>query len=280
MIDIEAFAEYLEAHSATRNTIRVYCSNGRKIISNHALDNLQQFHKFINKQRKIMAQKSFNLILTTFKAILRYADIFDIEIDDKIIKEIGSIRSYSNPIPIQERRAYSREEISKLLNDVDMKAWRWQAIWTMVSFGLRKSELRNLKVSDIDLINNRLNIRPEISKSKKYRSVPINSQNKNVILSWLNNQECETYYLELKKGKMISDRSLGTWTKINELVGFKLKAHNLRYTFATNLYLKTNDIVLVQKMLGHSNPSVTSIYLKLTREDLDTKFLEADLSFI
>ena len=129
-------------------------------------------------------------------AALRFIDLYDIELDPKIRKEIGDLKGYSNPLPVQERRAYSPIEIDQLLQS-DMTPWRWQAIWTMLTFGMRKTELRMLKLSDIDLENNILNIPAAITKSKRQRSMPISSRNKAVVESWLKLQQNEIYYLEL-----------------------------------------------------------------------------------
>ena len=39
-------------------------------------------------------------------------------------------------------------------------------------------------------------------------------------------------------------------------------AHTLRHRFATVLYERTNDLVLVQQMLGHASPTTTQRYVK------------------
>jgi len=51
--------------------------------------------------------------------------------------------------------------------------------------------------------------------------------------------------------------------------------HSLRHTYATRLYKASGyNLRLVQKQLGHSSPSTTSVYADVVNEDLD-KALES-----
>jgi len=43
-------------------------------------------------------------------------------------------------------------------------------------------------------------------------------------------------------------------------IGVPGSAHALRHTFATRLYRTTRDLVLTQRLLGHSSVATTQIY--------------------
>ena len=71
-------------------------------------------------------------------------------------------------------------------------------------------------------------------------------------------------YLELLKGRRVTRSSVEVWwQKIKEKAGTAkgINTHDLRRTAATELYLKTHDIFLVQKFLGHANPVTTLRYI-------------------
>ena len=46
-----------------------------------------------------------------------------------------------------------------------------------------------------------------------------------------------------------------------------IRFHDLRTTFATHLHERTRDIQLVQKMLGHSSPTITAAIYSCIRDD-------------
>ncbi len=46
--------------------------------------------------------------------------------------------------------------------------------------------------------------------------------------------------------------------------------HSLRYTYAVRLYKASNyNLRMVQKMLGHSSPTVTQVYADVLDSDID-----------
>jgi site-specific recombinase XerD len=49
----------------------------------------------------------------------------------------------------------------------------------------------------------------------------------------------------------------------------RVSPHTLRHTFATRLYRETSNIRMVQKALGHSDPSTTMIYTHVVDEELE-----------
>lgn len=55
-------------------------------------------------------------------------------------------------------------------------------------------------------------------------------------------------------GKLIRDLMPGDWTM-----------HTLRHRFGTRAYALTSDLLLVQEMLGHANPSTTRRYVEYDR---------------
>ncbi len=43
-------------------------------------------------------------------------------------------------------------------------------------------------------------------------------------------------------------------------LGIEAGAHGLRHSFATGIFQQTKDLLLTQRLLGHSSPAVTAVY--------------------
>jgi site-specific recombinase XerD len=131
------------------------------------------------------------------------------------------------------------------------------------SAGLRMSELRSLRIEDIDSDRMMLHIRA--GKTRKDRYVPLAG----CLLAGL-----RKYYLESRPriylfngqrpGSPMSDKGVG-WI-MREAVkkaGIRKHAtlHTLRHSYATHLLEMGMDILRVKELLGHSRILTTMIYL-------------------
>ncbi len=62
--------------------------------------------------------------------------------------------------------------------------------------------------------------------------------------------------------------------KISRRIGYGVHPHMLRHAYASELYRKTKDILLIKKLLGHSNVATTSKYLEslsaLNEQDMES----------
>lgn len=128
--------------------------------------------------------------------------------------------------------------------------------------GLRPNELINLKREDIDLKNRIVTIHK--SKSNKYRKVKYPSLIQNLIESFFNSES------ESINAFNITLRYL-TYTiqKIKKELGFNknLKPYSLRHSFAKYCLKQGMSIDRLQKLMGHSDISITQRYAKTTEEE-------------
>lgn len=140
--------------------------------------------------------------------------------------------------------------------------------------GLRISELLNLTINDIDIINCTVRC---IGKGDKERVVPINDY----IIESLNNYlEVRPVLLKKKNTKELFLNSRGN--KISRVGFFKIlkklllekglnpniSPHTLRHSFATHLLEYGADLRVIQEMLGHSDISTTRIYTHITNKKI------------
>jgi integrase/recombinase XerD len=167
----------------------------------------------------------------------------------------------------------SREEVKKLLKTPTLLKHRI-LLGMLYGCGLRLSEVRNIRLKDIDFNRDRLHIRQ--SKGKKDRYVPLG---KNLIRGlhkyieaeqpqqWLfNGQPAETTNSDGASG--YSQRGI-QWVvrKAVRTSGItkEVNAHTLRHTYATHLLEDGLDIVTIKELLGHECIETTMIYLHVAQ---------------
>lgn len=173
----------------------------------------------------------------------------------------------------------SEEELKKFLDAVenaDFKAntTRNKLIIKVIIFtGIRVSEALNIKLGDISEENDLYVIRIR-AKGNKYRIVMIK---KELIQSLLHNipinyANKDSYLFINKKGTPLTQAYV---SRIVEQILFKAGirkqkngAHMLRHTFATLLYKKQKDLVLVQEALGHASLNTSRIYTHFDSDKL------------
>lgn len=142
--------------------------------------------------------------------------------------------------------------------------------------GLRKGELIGLRVGDIDLLNRTITIRGETSKSKRTRTLAIHP----TLAMHLRDYLKERLAVSCKSGQLVSSAKADTgltahglkhWTKrVADYSGVQFHLHQFRHTFATKLAEANVHIVKIQKLLGHTDISMTMRYLRsIAPEELE-----------
>lgn len=119
--------------------------------------------------------------------------------------------------------------------------------------GIRRQELVDLQLGDVDLSGHVLTIR--LGKGAKGRRVPLSDGCSKALADWLAVRPPETIGLF---GFKTGDGVYLFTSRLSRKVGFRFSPHDLRHSFAT---LYGGDVQDLQKILGHSDVSTTaSIY--------------------
>ena len=131
----------------------------------------------------------------------------------------------------------------------------------LYSSGIRRNELVNLKITDID--SKRMLIRVEAAKGNKDRYTLLSHSLLEDLRAYYKQYKPEKYIVEGMYGKQYSGQSIGKIV-INaaEKVGIKIPVtpHMLRHSFATHLLEAGVDLRQIQVLLGHSSSKTTEIY--------------------
>jgi len=162
----------------------------------------------------------------------------------------------------------SQEEIIDLLRCT--KNLKHKAIIALLySCGLRISELRSLKLCDINIDRKQLFI--ENSKGRKDRYVSFADSFISLLTNYLFSYKPKYYFVEGISGKQYSAESVRQFIKRNcklAQIYRPITPHTLRHSYATHLLENGVDIRYIQSLLGHASPETTMIYTHVRRKDL------------
>jgi len=132
--------------------------------------------------------------------------------------------------------------------------------------GMRRAELVNLKVKDVDFYQNNIKV---LGKRNKERIIPMLKETKVCFHNFL---------LERERLEIINDKGFlflsKTGNKIYETLVYRIinkyftkvssktkkSPHVLRHTFATHLLNKGADLNAVKELLGHASLASTQVY--------------------
>ena len=144
-------------------------------------------------------------------------------------------------------------------------------ILTLISSGLRVSELCELKVDD--LFERSIVVRR--GKGGKARVTFITEECERAIQEYLASKNYTTYLFTNHFGDKLSRQYVTLTVKRcaeNSTIRKRVSPHTLRHTFATNLLRMGARIEDVQPMMGHASISTTRIYMHFTNDYLHKRY--------
>ncbi|ASB50512.1 tyrosine-type recombinase/integrase [Alkalitalea saponilacus] len=166
---------------------------------------------------------------------------------------------------------FTIEEIAAILNSTDNPKHKLM-IAIGYTAGLRRQEIINLKITDIDLKKNRIFIKD--SKGRKDRYSLFSKQLHDLYAAYLHEYKPQTYLFESREpGIQYSAESMAKVLKnMARAAGIRRKVnlHMLRHSFATHLLEDGKDIRYVQELLGHISIKTTERYTHIVNDALTT----------
>lgn len=235
-------------------------------ISNIQQIDIQRYFNQVNNNGEPLSKST----LDKQKMILK--SIFDAAVDNDLC--------YKNPVKnikfqkvadIVKRRAYTQEQ-AQLCEDYAKEHGR-EDIVIMLNTGVRRGELLGLKWRDIDFKEKIIHIERAVTKIKggviidkpktetSIRTIPV-SDNFLIYLKQFQKSP-ETFVIGGKDTPFsistFADCFKSFMEKMSSETGLPiLSPHELRHTYGTTLREKGIDIYTIQKVIGHSDISVTA----------------------
>lgn len=250
--DLEVYNKFLEK----RNINRV-----EHITSEH----IKEFLKERNDEETTTIAHNLTVIKNFHIYLLK----------EKIVKEDVSEFIERPKLRKALPKTLSMEDVDRLL-DITLTTpfdYRNKAMLElMYGCGLRVSELINLELNDVDMINCQIRI---LGKGSKEREIPLGEYAIYYLEEYIKVRErllkdkpCNKLFVNNHGEGMTRQGFFKNLKKILLEKGLnpEISPHTLRHSFATHLINRGADLRSIQEMLGHSDISTTKIYTRISDE--------------
>lgn len=256
----EAFNEYIvnaKIRGLSDETIRTYQHHNKYFVdfigkdkncSSLDAETVTSYISFLKD--KNMKSTTINSYIQNISPIIKYC-----------IKKGYILEDFNVPyLKVQEKfkEIYTEDELNTLLQPPKRKDFvslrTYTCIWLLASTGLRASELRNLRVNNVNLLDRVITC--NYTKNKKARYLPISMSLFEVLENYLNLRggNGEDYLFPTVYGEMLSRTSLQkSITKYCHDRGIeKSGIHIYRHTFITRSVEKNVSPLILKSITGHS----------------------------
>ena len=230
----------------------------------------------VSLSEKKIQKRSINRKLSSLRSFYLYLlKIGEIQVSP--LETIPSLKFYAEKqIPISEEEM---ENLGEILESESGNSLEKLIIETLYQTGMRKSELCNILLEQVDFSKSEIFIK---GKGNKQRVVPISEnllkQMREYMVIRKPNEDSGIYFFVRENGKKLSEKFV--YSVVNRYLSLitlkkKKSPHILRHSFATHVLNNGAEISKVKKILGHSSLASTQVYTNGNIEQLKRVFNQA-----
>lgn len=229
------------------------------------LEEIEDYLYLTKQKYKEESDSYFKFLICSLRFVFRMEGLDELRLKLPVIK-----RSRKLPVVLSKEEMTAMMNIPKLLRHRVMIA-------LLYGCGLRCGEVRNIKVSDIDLDRAVLHVRQ--GKGKKDRYMPLGNNLPMILKNYLKVQKPQNWLFPGKRWvnntrffsvvePQYGYRSI-QWAikRAAQVAGIckPINVHSLRHTYATHLLEDGVNILTIKELMGHAHISTTMIYLHVAQ---------------
>ncbi|MEX0813580.1 MAG: site-specific tyrosine recombinase/integron integrase [Chitinophagales bacterium] len=266
MEKISAFKAYLRSKRYSENTVKTYTDAVNTFLRFHINKPVEYIDNadFIKFNNEYILKNGYSASYQN--QVVNGVKLFFKIVDNKLMDAALIHR------PRREKKlpnVLSKEEV-KIILEAQGNLKHRAMLSLIYSCGLRRSELLNMKINDIDSKRNIVLIRQ--SKGKKDRIVPLSLKILHMLREYFKAYKPEKWLFEGQfKGNRYSEKSLENVLKQavkKAKITKPVTLHWLRHSFATHLLESGTDLRYIQELLGHNSSRTTEIYTHVSTKSL------------
>ncbi len=267
---LERMREELVRRNYAESTIRSYLrivdefgEHAGKRLDHLGPDDLRHYHAYLLEDRQLAVR-------TVVQHVAAVRFLYCKTLKRRDMKEdLPYPRNYRRRLPV----ILSPQEVARLI-DASRNLFHRAMLMTLYSCGLRRAEVCQLKVSDID--SQRMMLRVTHGKGGVDRDVPLSPKLLETLREYWRWMRPKTYLFPGTENGWRADKPI-TAKMVWAAVDFAAKRagitkhvspHLLRHSYATHQLEAGMDLKTLQVLLGHDDLATTSRYLHLSQKHL------------
>ena len=219
----------------------------------------------IKQHRDKVSQNYKSTLYRYFSAFFGWA--YDNEhIKSNIMSKVPHVKA------MQKKKERLTDEEIEDIRDACQTLKEKALVELLLSTGMRVGEVSALNLSDLDLQHKRVSIYGE--KTNRYRTGMLTTKAVKALRQYINSRDYCTDALFICDRKPYNRMQNGSLEKMVKELAVRagitripVTVHVYRKTFASIMYKKTKDVLLVSKLLGHAKTDMTVQYYLI--DDLD-----------
>ena len=270
----EAVEKFFERHPLRPTTRAAYRSSLRQwhpLVGHLLLDHIGERHI-----RRFLAQRLHTVQPQSAQAGLRFlSSLFEFARHQLQIPVTNPVRALGAGVKLarspERVRWLTDDEVARVLACARAPLHRG-IVLTAMETGMRKSEICNLRVRDVDLKGRRILVREGASKSGRGRVIPISDLLFRTLAAHLACAHPDSFvFIHPRSGAPPSN--FLWWHRIAVEAGLNdFHFHDLRHHFASRYVQRGGRLQTLAMILGHTTVGMTSRYAHMAIGDMEREF--------
>jgi integrase/recombinase XerD len=242
-----------------------------KTNTNITVEDFQEYVGYMLHEKELAAM-TVSIKIRTMRALIRYCHKKGF-ITEPIHEDFKPIKT-----PEDTLESFNPDEIKRVLSVIDEDLYTGfrdkVMVFVLLDTLVRISELVAMKRSNVDFKAGVIKLEAVGTKTRKAREVPISTKTAKLLKEYMKETEdfYDDYLFPSYDGHQINQATIRlNLTEYGKKAGIRNKRvspHTFRHTGALFYIMNSGDPFSLQKILGHSDMSMTHKYIQMTDTDV------------
>ena len=288
-MSLKSFFDYLEIEKKySSNTIEAYRNDlnvfARFLIDEFDVTNINNTNYtyirswIVDLVNKGISNRSINRKITSLNSYFKFVLKIDLINENPLTNHKALKTQKKIQLPFSENEMLSVLDLDNYEDNFTGVRDRL-IIDLFYTTGIRRIELIQLKISDLNINNKYIKV---LGKRNKERIIPLIDSTINILNKYFSYRDElkseETFLFITNKGKPVYEKLIyRIINKYFDTVSTKVKKspHIIRHSFATHLLNNGADLNSVKDLLGHSSLAATQVYTNRSIDEIKKVFAKS-----